>query len=603
MNQKLLYFYLLLIPFLSSSANSQDIALFKQYNGRYDFIFFGNTLNKAENGTGAPCEINTTSSALLSINANDEIENAYLYWAGSGTGDFNIKLNDVDIVAQRTFSVIQATSGLPFFSAFANITDQVKNTGNGNYTVTELDLTNVINSYCFNGTNFGGWAIVVVFKNDTLPLNQLTVYDGLQYVPNEVTITLNSLNVIDNEDAKIGFVAWEGDQFISVNETVRVNGNPLSSPPLNPIDNAFNGTSSFTGANTLYNMDLDAYNIQNNIKIGDKSAKIQLTSGQDFVMINTIVTKLNSQLPDATIGINSLETECDSRKIKINYTIFNRNSTNSITAGMPIAFYANGYLLATRRTNTSLAINGSEAGSSELQIPANIISPFEIKLIVDDDGTGSGIITELNEDNNSATLNNVALKSAPQFNQVPNISSCNEGFGRGLFDFSTYQDRIKVTASDTVSFYNTLQEATLGVDNGAFPIGSISNYQTTNAVTTIYVRIQNEFCFTLSSFQLRIKNCLPVIHNFVSANNDGINDTFTTIGLKNVFINHKIAIYSRWGLLLWEGNNTTEDWDGYATKGIQWSNNRCPSGTYFYIIDLNDTEYLQPLSGFLYLTN
>jgi hypothetical protein len=49
-------------------------------------------------------------------------------------------------------------------------------------------------------------------------------------------------------------------------------------------------------------MDLDVYNIQNNIKIGDTSAKIQLTSGQDFVMINSIVTKLNSQLPDATIA-------------------------------------------------------------------------------------------------------------------------------------------------------------------------------------------------------------------------------------------------------------------------------------------------------------
>jgi hypothetical protein len=86
-------------------------------------------------------------------------------------------------------------------------------------------------------------------------------------------------------------------------KTLRVNGNPLSNPPLNPVNNAFNGTNSFTGSNTLYNMDLDVYNIQNNIKIGDTSAKIQLTSGQDFVMINSIVTKLNSQLPDATIAI------------------------------------------------------------------------------------------------------------------------------------------------------------------------------------------------------------------------------------------------------------------------------------------------------------
>jgi hypothetical protein len=42
-------------------------------------------------------------------------------------------------------------------------------------------------------------------------------------------------------------------------------------------------------------MDLDVYNIQNNINIGDTSAQIQLTSAK-IVMINAIVTKLNSQL-------------------------------------------------------------------------------------------------------------------------------------------------------------------------------------------------------------------------------------------------------------------------------------------------------------------
>jgi hypothetical protein len=79
-----------------------------------------------------------------------------------------------------------------------------------------------------------------------------------------------------------------------------------SNLPLNPVDNAFNGTNSFTGSTSLYNMDLDVYTIQNNINIGDTSAQIQLTSGQDFVMINAIVTKLNSQLPDATPALTIL---------------------------------------------------------------------------------------------------------------------------------------------------------------------------------------------------------------------------------------------------------------------------------------------------------
>ena len=130
-------------------------------------------------------------------------------------------------------------------------------------------------------------------------------------------ITLNSLNVIDNQDAKIGFVAWEGDKNIAENESLFINGNLIDNPPLNPGNNAFNGTNSFLGTDTLYNMDLDVYNIQNNINIGDTKAKIELTSSRDFVMINTIVTKLNSQLPDATIKIDKIDKTCNSKIVDV----------------------------------------------------------------------------------------------------------------------------------------------------------------------------------------------------------------------------------------------------------------------------------------------
>jgi hypothetical protein len=81
-------------------------------------LSFGNTLNRFENGTGGPCVINTSSAASLSLNRDDEIQNAYLYWAGSGFGDFTVKLNDQDIIAQRTFAVTQGSSGLPCFCRY-----------------------------------------------------------------------------------------------------------------------------------------------------------------------------------------------------------------------------------------------------------------------------------------------------------------------------------------------------------------------------------------------------------------------------------------------------------------------------------------------------
>ena len=54
-----------LFPFL---IFAQDISLFQQHNGNYDFLTFGNTLNTGENTGGiTPCEILTESSAEFQL--------------------------------------------------------------------------------------------------------------------------------------------------------------------------------------------------------------------------------------------------------------------------------------------------------------------------------------------------------------------------------------------------------------------------------------------------------------------------------------------------------------------------------------------------------
>ncbi|RYZ84912.1 MAG: gliding motility-associated C-terminal domain-containing protein, partial [Proteobacteria bacterium] len=332
--------FLLLIP---SGLRAQDIALYGQYNGRFDFTLVGNTMNLIPNGANDPCAILTQSSESLSLSPTDDIMHAFLYWAGSGTGDLEVALNGQDITAQRQFGLTFSNTGLPFFSAFADVTQLVQSTGNGTYTLSGLDVSPWLNAvdYCSNGTNFAGWAIVVIYRNNALPLNQINVYDGLKSVPLVVDIVLENLNVVDDVGAKIGFIAWEGDAGLMENENLLINDNPLSNPPLNPANNAFNGTNSVTGSNTMYNMDLDIYDIQNNIAIGDQEASIKLTSGYqsgtqfvgDFVMINVVVTKLNNQLPDATIAADNVSTLCNSREITVNYTVSNVNSTDVLPAG------------------------------------------------------------------------------------------------------------------------------------------------------------------------------------------------------------------------------------------------------------------------------
>jgi hypothetical protein len=312
--KKSFYLLIFVFSFFPKINFGQDISLYQQFNGRYDYTAIGNTLNSVENGPFSLCTINTSSSATLNIPNNQTIVAAYLYWAGSGNGDFNISLNGSNIVAERTFSDALDSERV-FFAAFADVTEQIITEGNTTYTISDFDLTSVIEPYCPTGTNFAGWAITIVYQDDNLPLNQVNVYDGLQSVPESLSIELNNLNVLDTTGAKIGFVAWEGDSALAVNEVLTINGNVIGNPPLNPTNNAFNGTNSFTGMSNLYNMDIDVYNIQNNISIGDDSAVIQLTSGQDFVMINNIITVLNSQLPDATIDIDSYIVNCGDNSV------------------------------------------------------------------------------------------------------------------------------------------------------------------------------------------------------------------------------------------------------------------------------------------------
>ncbi len=488
-----------------SKSLAQSIALYEQHNGRFDYTAIGNTLNLIENGAFSECSILQGSEAELNMPASQSVIAAYLYWAGSGAGDFEVTLNETAITASRNFSYIR-DSDRQFFAAFSDITALVMAQGNGIYALNDLEQIDISEDYCSSGTNFAGWAIVVIFENSNLPLNQINIYDGLETVPDAITISLENLNVLDVEGAKIGFIAWEGDVSLSIDESLRMNGYLLSNPPLNPETNAFNGTNSFTGNSGLHNMDIDVYDIQNTINIGDTSATIELTSGQDLVMVNSIITVLNSQLPDASILLaDEVQSTCFSRSVVLEYTISNTNATDELPSGTPIAFYIEDTLIAQSVVGETLPIGGSVNTSIAFDIDPSVPEQFEIIAVVDDTGDGNGIISEISETNNTASID---------------------------------------------------------------------------------VEISNDGC--------------PIfIPQGLSPNGDGLNDVFNILGLYDVFINHKLRIFNRYGTMVFEGDNDLK-WDGSANRGPNPSSGKLPVGTYFYVLILNEIDY-GPRSGWVYL--
>ncbi len=503
------YIFSIICLFFFTGVFSQDISLFRQFNGQYDYTAFGNTLNVEENGQGGQCFILTSSSADFQLLPNQEVVAAYLYWAGSGPGDFSVTFNQVPITAERTFNETYNSGGQDYiyFSAFADVTEQVQTTGNANYTLSDLDLTLVIPAYCSppgSGTNFGGWAVTVVYEDATLPNNQVNIFDGLESVSRvdqTLDITLNNLMVLDTEGAKIGFLAWEGDRGLAVNETLRINGNILSNLPLNPPDNAFNGTNSFTGSDVLYNMDIDVYPISNFINPGDTSASIQLTSGQDFVMVNNIITVLNTELPDATISIDNIigGTECGDRELTLDYSVYNLNSTDILPAGTPIAFYADETLVAQSATVAPIPIDGQESGTITFTVPNNIEADFILKAVVDDTGNGTGIVQETNEENNEDEAP-IHLLVNPIITGLQNLETC-DVIGEEFFDLTEATSQIDPIYE--LSFHFSEADA----QNNENPITDPENFQNTENPQTIYIRVSNPDCFLIDSFTVEVIPC------------------------------------------------------------------------------------------------
>ncbi|WP_111878996.1 CARDB domain-containing protein, partial [Aequorivita sp. CIP111184] len=403
--KKLILLLILFSPFLSI-AQVNPITDFRQFNGRYQFTAFGNTMNTQENGGGSPCSALTQSSAPLNLTFGQTFLSAHLYWAGAGTGDFQVKLNGADITPDRIFS-LQANTGLDYFSAYKDVTNIVAAAGNGTYTLSELDVNPALQSdplYCSAGTNFAGWSIIVIYEDPTLELNQITLFDGLEYVNStnqDINIVLGNINASSDIASKIGFLAWEGDSGIQVAESLRLNG-ILMDTPLNPFNNSFNGTNTYTNSTTLYNMDLDYYDLQNLniIQPGDTQIDIQLSSGQDFIMVNNVIVGVNSELPDATIEIDDLGVLCQNNNIDVEYTVYNVNSTNELPANTPIAFYADAVLIGQTTTTNIIPLGGSESGTITLAIPIATPNNFNLRAVVDDIGNGTGIVAETDESNN-----------------------------------------------------------------------------------------------------------------------------------------------------------------------------------------------------------
>ncbi|MBA5794050.1 gliding motility-associated C-terminal domain-containing protein [Flavobacterium sp. xlx-214] len=433
---------LIFFAFISTFAFAQKVSLFKQFYGSYDFTMLGNTMNVLPNGDPASCAILTESSDFLRINGDKTIVAAYLYWSGNGVekeADLNVKLNGVEVKSTKeNYLYLSTDKKSGYFSAFADVTNIVKQFGKGEYKLSELDLTRHMPKYC--GGNYVGWSIAVVYQDPQIENNLVAIYDGFEIMDRDVNpminIVLDGFRITNAANSKIAFLAWEGDKDISDGEELRINDKLLSNG-LNPSNNAFNGTNTFSGSIEAWNMDLDLYDLSNHVKADDTSLDIKMKTNGDVVLINTIVLSVYSVFPDATIAFDSYKNHCHQRIVDVEYTVANYKGNHPLKSNTPIAFYINNELVGKAETDFEIGIGKESKLKTRLEIPAKFGYRFDLMINVDDDGTKKGFVYEIDEENNSTKSHVNLAKDCPiQKGVSANSDGSNDGFDLSIYDLN-----------------------------------------------------------------------------------------------------------------------------------------------------------------------
>ncbi|MEO9532037.1 MAG: gliding motility-associated C-terminal domain-containing protein [Crocinitomicaceae bacterium] len=86
-----------------------------------------------------------------------------------------------------------------------------------------------------------------------------------------------------------------------------------------------------------------------------------------------------------------------------------------------------------------------------------------------------------------------------------------------------------------------------------------------------------------------------VVPNLFTPNGDGFNDNWVIANLDG-FLDNQVSIFNLYGQLIYQAGPYNNDWDGtYAGANL-------PDGTYYYILELNDPLYPDPIQGNVTIT-
>jgi len=201
------------------------------------------------------------------------------------------------------------------------------------------------------------------------------------------------------------------------------------------------------------------------------------------------------------------------------------------------------------------------------------------------DAVESGIYTIFVTD-----LLGCTVEDSVEFTMVPDL------------DLSYIPDTIEFCEGSSMIIDATVPNSQTGEYTYVWSSGETTEAITVNEFETYTITITSTLggCVWTKSVtaSLAIDGCTEIIPQGISPNNDGINDCFD-LGHLSV---SKLTVYNRYGTKVYDKINYSGEWCGTTDDGN--SGSELPTGTYYYVIELNTTNtvnYIGTLQDWVYI--
>ena len=326
--------------FISPKAEAVPLSLKRTFTGYYDYVVTGGSLRTQPN-SGNSCSVSNSNTAPLSgIPTTATIKAAYLYWAGSGnTPDNTVTFQGQSVTADTSLTDTFSFNGTTYrwFSGIKDVTSIVTASRNSNYTLSNLSVATG-SPWCAIEGVLSGWSLIVVYEDATTVTRPFAInlYDGFSVSRNSFQdFTLSGIKVSNTPVSKFTALLWEGDQSLGgTNEFFSFQGNKLSDSD-NAVDNPFNSSinSLGLGADTVYGVDLDTFDVSTYTTPGLTSVTGRVSSNNDLVILSAAVVGVTTLAADLEVS-KTVDTPNPIVGQNITYTVTVTNKGRDNTTGV-----------------------------------------------------------------------------------------------------------------------------------------------------------------------------------------------------------------------------------------------------------------------------